>query len=217
MKSNCPRIAIAGTGSGVGKTSMALGLARCLTRQGLRVQTFKVGPDFLDPTYLALASGRKCYNLDGWMTSRDYVRHLFSRATADADIAIIEGVMGMFDGAAPTSLEGSSAEIAGWLDAPVLLVANAHGSARSLAATVKGFAHFEPGVRVAGVIANQGGSERHRAWLAESLSAAGDAPLVGMMPRGSLPALPSRHLGLVTADRENLSDQILDQLSDACA
>ncbi len=158
MKAACPRLVIAGTGSGVGKTSLALGLARRLARQGLRVQTFKVGPDFLDPTYLAMASGRTCYNLDGWMTSREYVRELFARATADADIAIVEGVMGMFDGASPNTLEGSTAEIALWLDAPVLLVVNAHGAARSLAATVQGFARFEPGVRVAGVIANQGGS-----------------------------------------------------------
>ena len=216
MTAACPRLVIAGTGSGVGKTSLALGLARRLARQGLRVQTFKVGPDFLDPTYLAMASGRTCYNLDGWMTSREYVRELFAWATADADIAIIEGVMGLFDGASPNTLEGSTAEIALWLDAPVLLVVNAHGAARSLAATVQGFARFEPGLRVAGVIANQGGSERHRAWLAESLAAAQAASLVGMLPRGSLPTLPSRHLGLVTAEQANLSAGILDQLADAC-
>ena len=217
MKAACPKLVIAGTGSGVGKTSLALGLARRLTRQGLRVQTFKVGPDFLDPGYLAMASGRTCYNLDGWMTSREYVRELFARATADADIAIVEGVMGMFDGASPNTLEGSTAEIALWLDAPVLLVVNAHGAARSLAATVQGFARFEPGVRLAGVIANQGGSERHRAWIAESLAGAAAPPLVGMLPRGSLPTLPSRHLGLVTAEQANLSAGILDQLADACA
>ncbi len=216
MKAACPRLVIAGTGSGVGKTSLALGLTRRLARQGLRVQTFKVGPDFLDPTYLAMASGRTCYNLDGWMTSRDYVRQLFARATADADIAIIEGVMGMFDGASPNTLEGSTAEIAQWLDAPLLLVVNSHGAARSLAATVQGFARFEPGVRVAGVIANQGGSDRHRAWLAEALAGAAAPPLVGMLPRGSLPTLPSRHLGLVSAEQAGLSAGILDQLADAC-
>ncbi|MGD0900881.1 MAG: AAA family ATPase, partial [Thermoguttaceae bacterium] len=192
MSGACPRLVIAGTASGVGKTSLALGLARELCRRGLRVQTFKVGPDFLDPTYLAMASGRTCYNLDGWMTSRDYVRALFVRATAGADIALIEGVMGMFDGASPVGLEGSTAEIAAWLDAPVLLVAGAHGAARSLAATVKGFAEFEPGIRVAGVIANQAGSPRHREWLAEALRGADLPPLVGAVPRGILPTLPSR-------------------------
>ena len=124
MNHSCPAILIAGVSSGVGKTSLTLGIVRALTRRGLRVQTFKVGPDFLDPSYLALASGRPCYNLDGWMTSREYVQQLFARATADAAVAVIEGVMGLFDGASPTGLEGSSAEIALWLDAPVVLVAN---------------------------------------------------------------------------------------------
>ena len=104
MTGGCPRLVIGGTHSGVGKTSLTLGLARLWARQGLRVQTFKVGPDFLDPTYLALASGRICYNLDGWMTSRAYVQELFARATADADLALVEGVMGLFDGASPSGL-----------------------------------------------------------------------------------------------------------------
>ena len=216
MSAPCPRIVIAGTHSGVGKTSLTLGLTRWLTRRGMRVQTFKVGPDFLDPTYLAMASSRTCYNLDGWMTSREYVQQLFAQVTADADIAVIEGVMGLFDGASPTGLEGSTAEIAVWLAAPVLLVAGAHGAARSLAATAKGFAAFEAGVRVAGVIANQGGSDRHRQWLAEALAAAAAPPLVGMVPRGALPTLPSRHLGLVTADHAGLTSDLLDQLADAC-
>jgi cobyrinic acid a,c-diamide synthase len=215
MRAACPTLVIAGTNSGVGKTSLAVGLTRALARRGLRVQTFKVGPDFLDPTYLTTASGRTCYNLDGWMTSREYVRGLFARTTADADVALVEGVMGMFDGASATTLEGSTAEMALWLDAPVLLVVDAHGTARSLAATVKGFAAFEPAVRLAGVIANRGGSHRHRAWLIESLHAATTPPLVGMIPNGALPSLPSRHLGLVTADQTNLAD-ILDQLADAC-
>ncbi len=217
MKAACPRFVIAGTGSGVGKTSIALGLARCLARQGLRVQTFKVGPDFLDPSHLAVASGRTCYNLDGWMTSRAYVRQLFARATVDADIAVIEGVIGLFDGASARALEGSTAEVALWLDAPVLLVANAHGVGRSLAATVKGFAEFVPGLRVAGVIANHGGSPRHRAWLSESLAGAATLPLVGMVPRGSLPTLPGRHLGLVAAEHAGLGPEIYDLTADACS
>ena len=217
VKAACPRLVIAGTASGVGKTSVTLGLVRALARQGLRVQTFKVGPDFLDPTYLARASGRTCYNLDGWMTSRQYVGQLFARATADADLAIVEGVMGMFDGASSCGLEGSTAEMALWLHAPVVLVVDAHGAARSLAASVKGFAQFEPGVRVAGVVANRSGSGEHRKWLAEALAAASLPPLVGAVPRGAFPPLESRHLGLVTADRESLTDQSLEQLADACA
>ena len=216
MSHACPAILIAGVSSGVGKTSLTLGIVRALARRGLRVQTFKVGPDFLDPSYLALASGRPCYNLDGWMTGREYVRQLFARATADADAAVIEGVMGLFDGASPAGLEGSSAEIALWLNVPVVLVANAHGMARSLAAVVKGFAVLEPSLRLAGVIANQSGSERHRNWLAESLSSAGLPPLLGAVPRGALPTLQGRHLGLVTADSALLPDETINQFADAC-
>ena len=101
MNAGIPRIVIAGASSGVGKTSVSLALVAALRRRGMRVQTFKVGPDYLDPTHLKLVSGRPCYNLDGWMTDRDYVRRLFARSGADADIAIIEGVMGMFDCFAP--------------------------------------------------------------------------------------------------------------------
>lgn len=212
---NIPRWVIAGTQSGVGKTSLTLGIVAALKRRGLRVQTFKVGPDYLDPTYLALASGRPCYNLDGWMTSELYVRELFCRVCADADVAIIEGVMGLFDGADPATLEGSTAEIARWLDAPVALVANAHGTARSFAALVHGFATFVPDIRVAGVIANRCGSERHAEWLSESLASASLPPLLGAVGRGALPELPSRHLGLVTADERHFSNAILNQIADA--
>ena len=215
MGAACPRIVIGGAGSGVGKTSLTLALAYALRRRGLRVQTFKVGPDYLDPSHLAQASGRPCYNLDGWMTSEGYVRSLFARASAGADIALIEGVMGLFDGASPSSSEGSTAEIAKWLDAPVLLVANAHGMARSLAALVKGFATLDAGVRLGGVLANQCGSARHGEWLAESLKAADLPPLLGAVARGSLPQLASRHLGLVTADAQSLPEATLNELADA--
>ncbi len=210
-----PRIVVAGTESGVGKTSLTLGLVRLLRRRGLRVQTFKVGPDYLDPTYLALASERPCYNLDGWMAGESYVRGLFCRASQDADIAVVEGVMGLFDGADESSLTGSTAQVAKWLDAPVLLVANVHGMARSVAALVHGYATFEPGITVAGVIANHCGSEGHGRMLANSLRSASLPPLVGIVPRGVLPELPSRHLGLVTADADMLPLATLEKLADA--
>ncbi|MBM3889223.1 MAG: cobyrinate a,c-diamide synthase [Verrucomicrobia bacterium] len=214
---NIPRIVIAGTQSGVGKTSLALGLVTLQRRRRLRVQTFKVGPDYLDPTYLTLASGRPCYNLDGWMTGESYVKQLFARACRDADIAVVEGVMGLFDGANPGSSEGSTAEIARWLDAPVVLVADVHGMARSLAAVVHGYATFDRDLRVAGVIANRCGSERHAQWLAESLQAAKLPPLLGSVRRDALPQLASRHLGLVTAETARISQQMLDKLADALA
>lgn len=210
-----PRIVVAGTESGVGKTSLTLGLIMLLRRRGLRVQTFKVGPDYLDPTYLTLASGRPCYNLDGWMTGESYVRELFCRVTHDADVAVVEGVMGLFDGADEGSLEGSTAQVAKWLAAPVLLVANVHGMARSIAALVHGYSSFEPGIPVAGVIANHCGSEGHGRLLANALRLASLAPLVGAIPRGALAELPSRHLGLVTADADRLPSATLETLAGA--
>jgi cobyrinic acid a,c-diamide synthase len=196
-----PRIVIAGTHSGAGKTSITLAVVAALARRGLKVQTFKVGPDFLDPGHLAAASGRPSYNLDGWMCERDYVERLFGRVAARADVAVVEGVMGMFDGAAPDNMTGSTAQMAAWLDAPVMLVVNAHGMAGSLAAVAAGFAGLEPDVRVAGVVANFCGSARHGEALARSLEARpGLPPLVGAVPRGALPPLASRHLGLVSAD-----------------
>ena len=211
----CPTLVIAGTHSGSGKTSLTLALTRALTRRGLAVQTFKVGPDFLDPTYLALASGRPCYNLDGWMSGKEHVCRLFERAAADADCALVEGVMGLFDGADTATDEGSTAQIARWLGVPVLLVVNVHGMGRSVAALVKGFVDFEADLRFAGVVANHCGSERHAAWLADSLRAAGLPPLVGAIPRGAFPTLASRHLGLVTADERLLPDAVLDTLANA--
>ncbi|MHC4404449.1 MAG: cobyrinate a,c-diamide synthase [Planctomycetota bacterium] len=216
MSASCGRLVIAGTSSGVGKTSVTLGLARALCRRSLQVQPFKVGPDFLDPTYLTRATGQTCYNLDGWMTDRRYVGRLFRRVTEDADVALVEGVMGMFDGADPASLAGSTAEIAEWLDASVLLVVDAHGLAQTLAAVVKGFVDFEPSVRIAGIVANRTGSARHEQWLSEALRSANLPPLVGAIPRGAFDPLESRHLGLVTADRERLPSEQIEQLADAC-
>jgi cobyrinic acid a,c-diamide synthase len=206
---------IAATASGLGKTSVSVAITAALRRRGLRVQTFKAGPDFLDPAWLSLASGRNCYNLDGWMCGREHVETLFARAARGADIALIEGVMGLFDGADPVSIEGSTAELARWLEAPVILLVSAQGAARSLAATVAGFAAFEPGVKIAGIIANPCGSDRHAEWLGESLRAAGLPPLLGTLTRGCLPSIPSRHLGLVTADAGTVPAETLDRFAAA--
>lgn len=213
--SGCPRLVIAGSHSGVGKSSLTLALVAALRQRGLIVQTFKVGPDYLDPGHLSRVSGRPCYNLDGWMCGRDYVTRLFAERSAVADIAIIEGVMGLYDGSSPTSLDGSTAQIADWLQAPVALVVNSHGMARSLAALVHGYASFEPTITLAGVIANFCGSDSHATLLAEALQAANLPPLLGAVPRNALPALPSRHLGLVSATETPWNADLIQQLAAA--
>jgi cobyrinic acid a,c-diamide synthase len=209
----CPRIVIAGTASGVGKTSLTLALVAALRRRGMAVQTFKVGPDFLDPTHLALASGRECFNLDGWMAGREYVQNLFARETASADIAVVEGVMGLYDGADSKTSEGSTAEIAGWLSSPIMLVVNARGMARSIAATVKGYSELEAGVNIACVMANHTGSTKHSDWLADALDSASLPPLAGSIPKGAFPELPGRHLGLVPASEGTLKREMLEKLA----
>lgn len=210
-----PRIVIAGAHSGAGKTSVALALVAALRRRGLRVQTFKVGPDYLDPTYLARASDRPCFNLDGFMMRHDYVCRLYKEASRDADLSVIEGAMGLFDGVAPTESTASTAEIATWLSAPTVLVVDAHGASRSFAAMVEGFVRFEPGVSIAGIVANRVGSTSHGELLARALKARGLPPLLAAIPRGAFPGLPSRHLGLQPADDETLPTATLVALADA--
>jgi len=211
----CPKIVIAGAHSGSGKTSLAISLVGALCLRGYRVQTFKVGPDFLDPTYLACVSGRPCYNLDSWMMDRGHIQNLFDSATVDADIAVIEGVMGLFDGADPATSAGSTAQIAEWLDAPVLLIVNSQGMSRSFAALVKGLTTFEPELNVIGVVANHCGSANHERWLSESLQAASLPLLLGAIPSNGFVQIPSRHLGLVTASEQNLTKAVTDDLSAA--
>ncbi|MEW6348411.1 MAG: cobyrinate a,c-diamide synthase [Thermodesulfobacteriota bacterium] len=212
MISSCPRLVVAGTHSGVGKTSVTLALVSALKQRGLKVQCFKVGPDYLDPTYLKLASNRPCYNLDGWMMGRRYVQSLFTARCGDADIAVVEGVMGLYDGAYPTTPEGSTAELARWLEAPVILVVNVHGMAGSVAALVKGYAELDGAPAIRGVIANRCGSDVHREWIREAVRAFHLPMVVGTVPRGAFPDLRSRHLGLVTADGRNLATATLTAL-----
>ncbi len=188
-------LVIAGTNSGVGKTTVTVGLCAALRARGLRVAIFKCGPDYLDPTWHYRTAGVRSQTLDGWMMGRDAVLRTFQRATSNADVALIEGVMGLFDGADATSDVGSTAEIAKWLDAPVLLVVDAAGMSRSVAAMVHGFATFDSGVRVGGVICNRVGSRRHLEILRQA-----SGLVVGGLPKNSEIAFPERHLGLHTAD-----------------
>lgn len=208
-----PRIVIAGTHSGCGKTSVALGVLRALRRRGLQVQPFKAGPDFIDPSWHAAAAGRTSRNLDSWLLPRPTVAELFARAAEGAALAVIEGVMGLFDGYRGDGEEGSTAELAKWLSAPVILVVDAGGAVRSIAATAMGFAAFDPELAMAGVIATRVGSERHRVWLREALEAAG-IPLLGVLPWDQRLRLPERHLGLIPA-QEQSSEEVIGALAEA--
>src|ERR1700684_756029 len=146
-----PRIVVAATASGVGKTTATVALMGAMRARGLKVAPFKCGPDYLDPTYHERAAGVRSHNLDGWMMDRDAVLATFARASADADIAVIEGMMGLFDSATPTGDEGSTAQLAKWLDAPGILVTDASGVAGTTPAGAGGFARFDPGVWGAGL------------------------------------------------------------------
>jgi cobyrinic acid a,c-diamide synthase len=189
-----PAVVIAGTHSGVGKTSVTLGLIGALTSRGLTVQPFKIGPDFIDPLHHTHAAGRASRNLDGWMLDPKTNLERFARATADADVAVIEGVMGLFDGSEGASERGSSAEMAKLLGLPVVLVIDAGAMARSAAALIHGFASFDPELRIAGVILNNVGGEAHAEMIRQAV--AGSAPILGALPRVPDLAVPERHLGL---------------------
>ncbi|MCE7011445.1 cobyrinate a,c-diamide synthase [Kibdelosporangium philippinense] len=193
-----PRVVIAAPASGSGKTTVATGLMAALRRRGDKVAPFKVGPDYIDPGYHTLAAGRPGRNLDPVLVGESTVAPLFLRGSQGADIAVIEGVMGMFDGRDPASDFGSTAHIAKLLQAPVILVVDAWGQARSMAALVHGFRAFDTSIRLAGVIANRVGSTYHASILAQACEEVG-LPLLGALRRAESLQVPSRHLGLVTA------------------
>jgi len=205
---------IAGVASGVGKTSITLGLLEALRRRGLIVQAFKVGPDFIDPGLHAVVTGRPSYNLDGWMCGRDRVLDLVSRVAAEADVAVVEGVMGCFDGVDGETEEGSTAQIAKWLAAPVVLVLDAGALARSAGALALGFERFDPALRVAGVVANRVGSPAHAQWIAQAVRGACAAEPLGAIPWDGALAIPERHLGLLTAAEGALSADLVTRLGD---
>lgn len=207
-----PAFLIGGVNSGSGKTTLALALMRAFARRGLRVASFKCGPDYIDPLFHRQATGRASINLDTFLMGRDGVKEAFSGNLADADVAVVEGVMGLFDGIRPDSLSGSSAEIAALLDLPVILAVNARGISGSIAPLVKGFCEWDPEVRIAGVIADFTGSARHGQLLADALRTAGLPPLLGRFDRNEAWRLPERHLGLTTG---TLDDALLDRMADA--
>ena len=215
-----PRIVVAGTHSGAGKTTVASGLMAALRAKGLKVAPFKVGPDFIDPSYHALATGRPGRNLDVFLSGPDLIGPLFSHGAHGADVAVVEGVMGLFDGKSGSGEFASTAHVAKLLDAPVLLVVDASAMARSAAAIVHGYATFDPELRVAGVILNRVGSPTHETMLREAIEPLG-IPIVGFLRRDDVLSIPDRHLGLVpVAERRDETRRTLDvvarRISTAC-
>ena len=205
-------VVIAAPSSGSGKTTVTLGLLRCLRRSGARVSSFKAGPDYIDPAFHAAAAGRACLNLDGWAMRPETLAALFSEAAEDAGVVIGEGVMGLFDG--PPG--GSTADLAATLGLPVLLVVDAAAQAQSAAAVVHGFASWRADVRVAGVVFNRVGGDRHAAMLRAAMEPL-DAPVVGCLPRAAGIALPSRHLGLVQASETPALETFIEAAADLVA
>lgn len=206
------RILIAGTHSGVGKTTITTGIMAALRARGLRVQGFKVGPDFIDPTFHQAATDRPSRNLDGWMISRATNLAIVSRAASDADAVVVEGVMGLFDGKDGASLAGTTAEMAIWLNAAVVLVLDASAMAGSAAAVVHGFDTLIPELRISAVIPNRIASPRHYDLLRSSIHARCRPEAIGYLPRDASLSLPERHLGLHLA-QEALSQERLGVLA----
>ena len=198
---------VAGTASGVGKTTVALAIMAGLRRRGLAVQPFKCGPDFLDAGHHTRLAGRAARNLDTWMLSEEANRSVLRNAARDADVIVAEGMMGLFDGKSGGGDAGSSAEIAKLLQLPVVLVVDAEKSARSVAAVVLGFETFDPELRLAGVVLNRIAGERHYEMLREAIGARCKANIFGWMPRDAAIAIPERHLGLQSAVEQSAATQ----------
>ncbi|MFF0162430.1 cobyrinate a,c-diamide synthase [Streptomyces sp. NPDC005263] len=196
VTSSVPRLVIAAPSSGSGKTTVATGLMAAFAARGLAVSGHKVGPDYIDPGYHALATGRVGRNLDAYLCGPELVGPLFAHGARGCDLAVVEGVMGLYDGAAGEGELASTAQVAKLLRAPVVLVVDASSQSRSVAALVHGFASWDPEVRIGGVILNKVGSDRHEELLREALDSAG-VPVLGVLRRTAQVDTPSRHLGLV--------------------
>ena len=203
---------IGATGSGTGKTTISLGMMAWLASKGIKVAPFKVGPDFIDPGLHTKISGSVSYNLDSWMLPASYNRSLFAAKSQGSEIAVVEGVMGLFDGYDALSETGSTAQMAKWLDLPVVLIVSAKGKARSAAAIVKGFETFDPDLNFAGVIFAQAGSARHYHYLRDAVEQNCKTPCLGYLPKNEKIVMPERHLGLVTADEMPIAEDTLSTL-----
>lgn len=209
---NIPRIIVAGTQSGVGKTSVSLALMAAFKKAGRRVQSFKVGPDYIDPSYHAVATGVPSHNLDSYLLSYETVRQLFAEKSGTAELSIIEGAMGLFDGLGEEET-GSTAQIAKFLQAPVILVIDAKGLSRSAAAMIHGYKTFDPDLKISGVILNKVGSAKHFQTLKEVIESNVQVPVIGVLFRDARIQIPERHLGLMTASENKEWKNVLNLLS----
>lgn len=210
-----PRVVIAAAASSVGKTTITAGLIGALRRRGLVVQPFKCGPDYVDPSYHERAAGRPCRNLDAWMLNDEQLVENFARACGGADIAIIEGVMGLFDGSSWHDERASTAQIAKLLGAPVLLVVDISGAARSAAVAVVGCQHLDPDLALKGAVLNFAGSESHATGCAGAITAISGVPVLGWLPRDAGLQIPGRHLGLIPGGEHEDPDALLAELAGA--
>lgn len=212
MAKAVPGILVAGVASGVGKTTLAAGIMAALRRRGLVVQPFKVGPDYIDPSYHVLACGRPSRNLDSWMVSPPVMKELYARAAAAADVVVVEGVMGLHDGRSGRDGTGSSAEVAKLLGLPVLLVMDIGKMARSAAAMALGYVRFDPEVKVVGIMANNAGSVAHLRMVEEAIDSTLGLPVVGHLPRRAELHVPERHLGLIPAAEGRIQREFFSYL-----
>lgn len=213
--SNYPRIFIAGTHSGVGKTTVTLGLMSVLKQKGYTVQGFKAGPDYIDPSHHTAITERYSRNLDTWLMNRDVCLELFERATSGSNMSVIEGVMGLYDGCLDGTESGSTAYLAKILNAPVILVVDAKGMSRSAAALVLGYKNFDKDVKIRGVILNRVKSDRHYTSLKKTIEGNCGIPVLGYLPYQEEIVLPERHLGLVPSIEQELSKSLYQQIGNA--
>jgi len=200
-----PRIIIAGTTSGVGKTSITLGILYILKNLGFKIQSFKIGPDFIDPSYHHFVTNSPSYNLDSWLMGKKGLINTFEKYTIGKDIAVIEGVMGLFDGAGGKNNFASTAQIAKILNSPIILVIDASKAARSIAAIAYGFMKFEKGLKIKGIILNKISSNRHFHFIKDAFENKIKIPIVGVIYRNQELIFSERHLGLIP--REELDDK----------
>jgi cobyrinic acid a,c-diamide synthase len=204
---------IAAPHSGAGKTTVTLAVLAALRQRGVRVRAAKAGPDYIDPAFHAAVTGAPSVNLDSWAMAGDLLDALAAQAARDADLMVVEGVMGLFDGAAgPDGRRGATADLAAHFHLPVVLVIDVAGQAQSAAAVVRGFAAHDATVQVGGVILNRVAGERHRALVSDAIAALG-IPVLGDLPRDAALALPERHLGLVQAREHPDLNSLIDRLA----